>query len=101
VGDYLEIVFELEKSKFQEVKDALLKNDEVSKASVKFREGDSLGLNEKYYCYISGSEEICEKSKELVGDLCELVTGDRKKEIIKKIKEEEEKALEGFGGIFG
>jgi len=96
----MEVVFFVEKKSYARVKDALLKDDIVSRASVVFKEASSLGFDKDgYYCYVSGTEEACNKARELVKDL---VTIPREsKEVIEKIKSEEESAIEGFGGIFG
>lgn len=96
----LDCVFEIEKSNLQKVKDMFLKDDVVGRASVNFKEGSALGLGEKYYCYVSGVEEACKKAEELIDDLGNKVNEETEKKIIDKIKEEENQAMEGFGGIF-
>jgi nitrogen regulatory protein PII len=98
----MEIVFKVEKQNLQKVKDVLLKDEKVSRASVLFKESSSLGLEgDEYFCYISGLEEACERAKELMKDLGEVVNEEDMKKIINKIKEEEESAMTGFGNIFG
>lgn len=97
----MEIMFELEKSSLQKAKDLLLGDDLVARASVIFKDGGILGLENKYYCYISGLEEACKKSEELMKNLGKMVDEKTKKEILQKIKREEDQAIEGFGGIFG
>ena len=99
----MEIVFKIKKENLQKVKDVLLKDETVSKASIIFKESKSLGLGEdEYFCYISGLEEACNKAKELVKDLAEKVESiEEEEEVIAKIKEEEESAMTGFGNIFG
>ncbi len=52
-------------------------------------------------CYISGLEEQCKKALELTKGLIKEVKDKEKEEVINKIKEEENKAMESFGGIFG
>jgi nitrogen regulatory protein PII len=96
----MEIVLKIKKENLQKVKDLLLKDDTVSRASVTFKESKGLGFKgNEYFCYISGLEEACNKAKELTKDSAETVS--KKEEIIKKIKEEEESAMSGFGSIFG
>jgi len=96
----MEIVFKIKKENLQKVKDLLLKDESVSKTSIVFKESKSLGFDEdEYFCYISGLEEACSKAKELVKGLGEIV--EKKDEVIKRIKEEEESAMTGFGNIFG
>ena len=86
----MEVVFKIEKQNLQKVKDILLKDETVSKASVMFKESNSLGLEgDYYYCYISGLDEACDKAKELTKDLAEVVNEMDAKEIIEKIKSEE------------
>ena len=97
----MEVIYEIEKSDVQKVKDVLLKDEVVNRASIVFKDGNALGLENKYYCYISGVEEACEKSEELMKNLGKKVDEKTKEEILQKIKQEEEQAMQGFGGIFG
>ncbi|MEM5836537.1 MAG: hypothetical protein QXR09_02730 [Candidatus Aenigmatarchaeota archaeon] len=106
----MEIVLSIEQKNLQKVKDLLLKDDVVSRASIIFKEAKSLNGREGIYCYISGLEEQCKRALEKVkvknektGEILEIareVSGEEKEEVISKIKEEENRALEGFGGIF-
>lgn len=96
----MEIVIEIKKENLAKLKEILLKDDIVSRGTVIFKEAKALGFNKKvYYCYISGTDEICQRAKELIKDIAEIVEDDT--EIIQKIKEEEDQAMTGFGGIFG
>lgn len=97
----MEIVLHLESKNLQKVKDVLLKDDMVSRASIVLKEGKSLLNKEGYYCYISGTEEQCKKALELAKDIAKESNEKDKSNVIKKIKEEQDKAAEGFGGIFG
>ena len=98
----MELILKFEKQNLQKVKDVLLKDEVVSKASITFKESKSLGFeSDYYYCYISGLDEACDKAKELTKDLAEVVNEKDAKEIIEKIKSEEESAMTGFGDIFG
>jgi len=98
----MEIVVKMKKENLQKVKNLLLKDETVSRASIIFKEGKSLGLeNEDYYCYISGTEEACKRVEELIKELGEIVKNEEKKKVIEKIREEEESAMKGFGSIFG
>jgi hypothetical protein len=105
----MEVVFLIEEKNIQRVKDILLKDDVISRASIVFKEAKGLTNKEGFYCYISGLEEQCKRALEKVkvkskgGEEIELakeVLGEEKKEVIGKIKEEEERAMESFGGIF-
>ena len=106
----MDIVLQLKSEKLNKVKDILLKDDTVNRASIKFKEGSEFDV-EGYICYISGTDERCARALEIIKvkdeegnvteELAEQVEEAKKDEIIKKIKEEEDKAIEGFGGIFG
>jgi len=94
----MDLLFKIGKN-FEEIKQFILSDDVLSRASFVFKESSSLGEKESfYYCLFSGTEEQCNRAKELLKDKAEIVEKD---EIIKKIKEEQEKAAEGFGAIFG
>ena len=96
----MEIVLKFESKILQKIKDVLLKDDMVSRSSMLFKEG-SIIKQQGYYCYISGTEEQCKKALEISKELAKEVTGKEKENLISKIKEEEDKASEGLGGIFG
>ncbi len=96
----MELVLYVASDKLEELKKKLLQDEEVSRASITFKEAKSLGYDKDgYFCYISGTEEVVKKAKELATNLA--TQEENQEEVIKKIKEEEEKAIEGFGGIFG
>jgi len=98
----METLFEIDTQNIQKCKNLLLKDEIVSKGSITFREGRSLGFDrEGYYCYISGSEEVCERAKDLIKSIGKEVRKEERDEIIQRMKEEEESAMSGFGSIFG
>ncbi|MBS3052547.1 MAG: hypothetical protein J4428_04230 [Candidatus Aenigmarchaeota archaeon] len=98
----MDFLLKFERSKLEEIKRILLADDMVSRGSLIFKDSIGLGFKEDvYYCYISATEEICKKAKELVGKITKFVEGKEKQEVIEKIKKEEETAAEGFGAIFG
>ncbi|HIE41477.1 MAG TPA: hypothetical protein EYP80_02320 [Candidatus Aenigmarchaeota archaeon] len=80
-------VFEISKEKEQKIK----KDELLAKQSLIFRE-----IEGKYYLIIDGDEEAINKLK---GEF-NLKIAENKDEISKKVNEEEEKAIQGFGGIF-
>ena len=45
----MEVVFEVEKSNLSKVKDVLLKDDEISRASVLFKDASSLEIDKNVY----------------------------------------------------
>ncbi len=95
----MDLLLEFEKENLARIKEILLNDDVVSRASIVFKDGSMLGYDDKYFCYVYGTEEQIKRAKELVKDLAK--ASEHKEEIIKKIKEEEEKANVGFGAIFG
>ncbi len=98
----MKIVFKIKKQDLQKVKNVILKDEVVSKASIIFKESKSLGLKgDDYYCYISGLEETCNRAKELMKNLGEVANKDDTEKVIAQIKSEEESAMTGFGSIFG
>ena len=75
----------MEKKNLQRVKEILLKDELVSKASVLVKEAKSLGFDDdEYYCYVSGVEEACKKAEELV------------KEEINESKDKDRKIIRAF-----
>ncbi len=96
----MEIVLGFDSKNMQKLKDVLLKDDVVSRASIIFKEGSIIG-KKGYFCYIRGTEEQCKRVLELTKDLVTEISGKDKEELINKIKEEENKASEGMGDIFG
>jgi hypothetical protein len=96
----MDVVLKFEAKGLQKMKDVLLKDDSVSRASVTFKDAGFIG-KEGYYCYISGLEEQCKKAVELTKGVAVVVEGNEKEEVIVKIKDEESRATEGLGGIFG
>ena len=108
----METVIKIGTEKYQKVKDMLLKDDLISRASITFKEARTIDKSKDgYYCYISGTDEQCKKVLEVIkrknpktGEefiYAEEVGGKEKDNVIKNIKEESDKASEAFGSIFG
>jgi len=108
----MELVLFMVAEKYQKVRDKIQKDNLASRASLVFKEAKAIVEGKDgYYCYVSGTEEQCKKILELIapknpktGEVfvyATEVSGKEKDSVITKIKEEEDKALEGFGGIFG
>jgi len=95
----MEIVLNFKSENYAKAKDILLKDDIVSRASLVFKEGSIIG-KQGYYCYIRGTDEQCKKALELAKDLAKEIIDKEKLDLINKIKEEENRASEGMGGIF-
>ena len=97
----MEIVLQVEGKNYQKFRDIIYRDENVSRASIVFKEAKQYGGKEGYYCYISGSSEQCKKAIELSKGIAKLLEEKKRKEFISKVKEEENKATEAFGSIFG
>ncbi|KAF0222453.1 MAG: hypothetical protein FD167_5004 [bacterium] len=96
----MEIVLQFKSENFAKAKDVLLTDDVVGRASLVFKEGSIIG-KDGYFCYLSGTEEQCKRALGLVKEIAEEVKDETKSQLINKIKEEEDRAIEGFGNILG
>jgi hypothetical protein len=94
-------IFEVKKENASIV-EALKRDDVVSRQSLWTRDAASLGTEgEGLFVKITGDEEAVKKAAELVGDKGTLLAGDKKERINAKFIEDEEKANEGMGFVFG
>ncbi len=74
----------------------------AAKQSLKVKGAISLGLKgDGSFFYITGSDEGVEKCKTLIKDFIETVPQEELDKAKEKIKEEEDAAAAGMGGIFG
>jgi hypothetical protein len=96
----MEVVLKFEAKNLQKIKDILLKDDIASRASITFKEGSFVNL-EGYFCYFSGTDDQVKRAKEIVKEVAKEAEQKDRDKVIRKIKEEETKATEGLGGIFG
>lgn len=96
----MEIVLHFKSENLAKCKDILLSDDVVGRASLVFKEGSIIG-KDGYFCYLSGTDDQCKRALELIKELAEEVKDDTKSQLINKIKEEEDRAIEGFGNILG
>lgn len=98
----MEAVFFIEKEKYPQARDRASSDDVVSRQSLTFRDSQGLGLEkEGYYLLVSGSDEGIKKAREILKGLGRELKGEEGKGVTELIKEQEEEAMEGFGGIFG
>jgi hypothetical protein len=97
----MEIVLLIENKNYQKVRETLLKDSVVSLASIVFKDARITDKEGGYYCYINGLEDQCKRALELAKDLAKEVEGKEKEDVISKIKDDENRAIEGFGNIFG
>jgi hypothetical protein len=95
------VVFFVEKENLNKVKD-VTSEDPIARQSITFRDNRSLGLDkEGDYLMIDGAEEACKEAQEKLKEIATELDGEEKETVIAKMKEMEDSALEGFGGIFG
>jgi len=95
----MEVVFHVDSKNFKSLLEKLRKDEKVSLASIKSREASIIN-KEGFLIIVSGLEEYCERAKEIAKESAKILE-EEKEEIIKRIREEEEKAVEGFGAIIG
>ena len=97
----MEVLYFVASDKFQEIEQALLKDDVVSRQSLTFRHASNYGKKEEgTYVKISGSDEALEKAKELIGENGQVVEDKEKETVLKRMTEEEDAAAKGFGSMF-
>lgn len=86
----------------QKAEEALKKDfDVAAKQSITVRSAASIGIKQDgSFFLIDGSEHGIERCKELLKEFVEKTDEKTLREAEKKIKEESEKAAEGFGGLF-
>jgi len=95
----MELILYVKGEDSEKLRKILLEDAVVSKANVVFKDAKMLG-KEGYYVRVLGSEEQCKKALELSKDLAEEVTGAEREKVISILREEDERMLSGFSGIF-
>ncbi len=96
----MRIVFHVSSDKKQQAEDALKTDDIVSRGSIAIKNGYSLGIQEDgYFIIVDASDEALAKAKELLKDLAEIYKHAEK--VLEKYDEQENAAIEGFGGVLG
>jgi len=96
----MDLLLFCKKENSKKLEEKLKKDDLVSGASIKVRDASILNKDGVYF-YLEGTEDKIIKAKELSLGLAEEVWGNEKENVIRILKEEEEKAMEGFGAILG
>lgn len=106
----MEIVLHVENvDAFRKLKEKLLADETVNRASVVFKDAKLYSQKAGNLIVISGTEDRlkaaldiakAEKTADGKPATAEL-KGKEKEEILRKLKEEEDRAIEGMGGIFG
>jgi len=93
-------VFLVAGDKRQKAEDVLKKDDVVGRQSIIIRMCSSLGFKDDgFFIIIDGNEEAVKKATELLGEF--VVKFNEKDAVLKKYDELEDKAMHGFGSIFG
>jgi uncharacterized protein YaaR (DUF327 family) len=76
--------------------------DFAAKESISVKDAKTLNIEKDgSFFFIRGTEKGIERCKELIKDFIEDASEDELSKAKEKIKEEEDKAAAGFGGIFG
>ncbi len=97
----MQVVFFVGKENLNKAKDVTCQ-EPIVRQSITFRDNLSLGLEkEGNYLMIDGSEEACKDAQKKLKELAKELKGKEKDTVVAKMKEMEDSALEGFGGIFG
>jgi hypothetical protein len=96
----MDIVLQVTSTNMNKLKEVLGKDDIVSRASIKFRDGSVIGKKD-YFCVVSGREDQCRKALEISKELAKEADKKDADNLVAKLKEEEESASAGLGGIFG
>ncbi|MEN2974268.1 MAG: hypothetical protein ABDH32_01670 [Candidatus Caldarchaeales archaeon] len=95
----MEIVLFVEGGKLRELEERLFRDEVVSRANIILR--DSRPFREGgFYVRVLGSEEQCNRARNLTQEIAEEVLDKEREEVLKVIKEEDERMLSGFSSIF-
>jgi len=102
----MEVILHAEGDNYKKLKDKLLTDEIVNRASITFKDAKQFGKERGYFCIVKGDEEKCTRAVQLAKteegeELAKELTGEEKEEVLKKIKEEEDRAIEGFGNMLG
>ncbi|MDT7858942.1 MAG: hypothetical protein RQ930_02800 [Candidatus Aenigmarchaeota archaeon] len=96
----MDLLLFCKKENNKKLEERLKKDDLVSGSSIKIR--DAIITNKDgFYFYLEGTEDRIEKARHLAKDLAIEIEGEEKERVKKILKEEEERAIEGFGAILG
>lgn len=94
-------IFELKKED-ERIIEEIKKDDLVSRQSIWTRDAKSLGKEgDNIFLKIEGSEEAIKKAEEILKGKAKKLEGKEMEEVNIKFVEDEEKASEGMGFIFG
>ena len=84
----------------QKAEDIVKKDDIVNRGSIAIKQPSALGFKEDgFFLVIDAQPEAIKRAEELLKGVAEKYM--KKEEVLKKIKEEEDRAIEGLGNILG
>jgi len=93
-------VFEVSADNKSKAEELLKKDEEINRGSITLRTAGSLDMNEDcYFIILDASEERLEKAKELLKDIAK--PSKHAKQVLERLDEQENAAIEGFGNILG
>lgn len=93
-------VFEVSSDNKSKAEDLLKKDEEINRGSITLRTAGSLDMDEDcYFIILDASEERIEKAKELLKDIGK--PSKHRQQVLEKLDEQENAAIEGFGNILG
>lgn len=95
------MVFTLKKTR-KTIIDNLMADDIVGRQSINFRDGPLYGFpDDELVLIIEGSQDALSKARQIAGDSVSLIPDEKARTIYEKFRDEESKADEGLGFIFG
>ena len=98
----MEFIIFVKKENTRKAEEILKKDDIAARESINIKDAKALGLShEGSIFYITGTDHGVAKCKELMKDFIVEIDSKDLHKAKEKIKEEEEQAAAGFGGIFG
>lgn len=83
------------------IRQALMSDEIASRANLVFKDAKLLTGRDGYYIRVIGTEEQLRRVKELIGEAAKEINEQEIEELLRKLKEEDENALAGFGSLFG
>ncbi|MCX6820505.1 MAG: hypothetical protein NT016_00935 [Candidatus Aenigmarchaeota archaeon] len=106
----MEMVLHVEDGQaFRKIKDTMLADETVNRASITFKDAKMYTQKAGNLIIVSGTDDrlkaaaaIAKAEKTADGKpVAAELEGKEKEEVLRKLKEEEDRAIEGMGGIFG
>lgn len=96
-----ETVFFFEKENKGKV-EKILKDDKISRLSIRIRESRSLGLEKDgFILRLGGPDEVLDYARENLREVAQELEGEEREKVLQKMREEEDSAASGLGLIFG